>query len=450
MRVCIFVANNCTVDSRVLRQAETFAGAGHDTTIVAVHRGDVPAVERRRGFEIRRVPSEYNWREGYPRLVGWPARLAGRKPLAIGDPPEPRAAAATKAAPGPVAPRGGKWAVLFVRRSRRYGRVALRYAKRGRRLVRRRLMLPTRRRQLERRMAREAIGLRADLYWANDVGTIRAAVAAARATGGRCVYDAHEVMWDAPTVPPLQRRLWGLVERTNIRRFNKLYTVCDPIAREMASRYRIEPPTVVLNCPRVSDTAGAPAKEDSPLRAYARPGERIVLFHGSLSAWRGLEQLVQAVPLLPEGFRLIVLGHGAFRSTLEQLVDTLALRERVTFIESVPPSELPAWLAGADVGTIPYQRHGRNHEYSTPNKLFEYMHLGIPVVVNDLPEIRRIVTEVGYGTITDCSDPAAIAKAIQDLVSDPARYEEMRARARAAAGRYSWEAQEPLILSALS
>ncbi len=70
MRVCIFVANNCTVDSRILRQAETFAGAGHETRIVAVHRGDVPAFERRGGFEIHRVSAEFTWGAGYPRISG--------------------------------------------------------------------------------------------------------------------------------------------------------------------------------------------------------------------------------------------------------------------------------------------------------------------------------------------------------------------------------------------
>jgi glycosyltransferase involved in cell wall biosynthesis len=498
MRVCIFVANNCTVDSRVLRQAKTFAGAGHETVIVAVHRGGVPAVERRDGFEIRRVPSMYTWRDAYPRL-GWTGlpglldRLVARRHAAVDvvrdtdthsagedlpeplldeiviEPPARKISVAdwgrwlrTGTEPAPRSWRGGAASVgdrvLFLIRfpllvavvlAKKGYRVTRRLFRRSKRLIKKALLLPTRFRQLDRRMAREAIAFDADLYWANDIATLRAAHAAASATGAPAVYDAHEVIWDAPTVSPRARKRWGRVEEQTIKKMGRVFTVCDPIAREMAKRYGIEEPTVVLNCPRLADTTKAPAKEDSPLNAYRKPGETIVLFHGSLSPWRGLEQLVGALQLLPPNFRLVVLGHGPFRDTLETLARKDDAHDRVTFIESVPPDELPAWLAGADVGTIPYQRHGLNHEYSTPNKLFEYMHLGIPIVVNELPEIRRIVTEVGFGIVCDCSDPAAIAKAIEQIVSDPVKYEQMRKNARAAAPEYSWERQESKILSAL-
>lgn len=488
MRVCIFVANNCTVDSRVLRQAGTFARAGHDTIIVAVHRGDVPAVERRDGFEIRRVFADPTWEEGYPRLArifGPILRPVARRasaprpavPKPAAAPSETHAAAprgrispvgwlrwlATGREPAPRAWRrqrstpAGRVGFALATASRAVGRIFAKGARvsrvQGRRIrrgVRRRILRPTRIRQIDRRMAREASAFAADLYWANDVQTLRPATAAARKNKARVVYDAHEVNWDAAAMPWIRRRLWGLVERTHLKRMHRVFTVCDPIADVMASRYGIHRPTVILNCPRLADTTSAPPPERSPLNAHRQPGERIVLFHGSLSPWRGLEQLISAVPLLPQEYRLVILGHGAFRATLEDLVRSSGLNDRVTFLTSVPPAELPAWVVGADVGTIPYQRHGRNHEYSTPNKLFEYIHLGVPIVVNDLPEIRRIVNDIGFGIVTDCSDPASIAKAIQELVSDPERYRQMRDRARAAAPKYSWEHEEATILSALT
>lgn len=500
----------------MLRQAETFSRAGHETVVVGIRRGDVPAAERRDGFEIRRVSTTWRWSEGFPRIaavIGAPARLVRRRRAASseaavppeptarpaepeseagGETAEPEAATPEEASPEESAPAlaPGAWLRWLAtgreptprswqgetaspaarlrffgalvaglpgwsyRRARRLARKAWRVLRRRairtRRFVIRWVLLPTRYRQLDRRMAREAVRFRADLYWANDVTTLRAARAAARATGGRSVYDAHELIWDAPTVAPLQQRLWGLVERVNIGKVDRVFTVCEPIARVLATRYRIDPPTVILNCPRLADTAGTPPPEASPLNAFRGPGDRIVLFHGSLSPWRGLEQLVQALTLLPPGYRLVVLGYGAFRQTLEALAAHEGVASKVAFAEPVAPAELPAWLAGADIGTIPYQRRGLNHEYSTPNKLFEYMHAGVPVVVSDLPEIRRIVSEVGFGLVCDCSDPAEIAKAIQELTSDPILHREMGARARAAAPIYSWDREEEKILSTLA
>ncbi|MGZ7032851.1 MAG: glycosyltransferase, partial [Thermoanaerobaculia bacterium] len=335
------------------------------------------------------------------------------------------------------------------RRLRRYRRTFRIWRIRARRRIVRRAMLPTRYRMLDRRMAKEAVRFGADLYWANDVTTVRSAYAAAKATTARVVYDAHEIIWDAPTVSSFHRRLWGAVERWHIRKVDGVSTVCDPIADEMVRRYRIARPVVILNCPRLSETATAGYPKDSPLNEFRRPGEKIVLFHGSLSPWRGLEQLIQAHALLPDEYRLVILGHGIFRKTLEGLVEQNGVADRVTFLHSVPPAALPRWLVGADCGVIPYQRIGLNHEYSTPNKLFEYMHVGIPIVVNDLPEIRRIVTEVGFGLVADCSDPAPLAKGIQELLSDPERLRTMMANAKAAAARYSWDAQEEKILQTL-
>lgn len=447
MKVCILVTNNCANDSRVLRQAETFSAAGHETVIVAVHRGDVPAVEPRDGFTIRRVPSRYTWREGYPRLIGWPARLLGRKPLEISS---ASAAGGSGVAGGSGAPSPGSDAVAAKRAS--IARVLVRRAIRTvRRTANRRILYPTRYRILDRRIAREAIKARADLYWANDTMTIRAGRAAARATGARSVYDAHEIIWDAPTITAHQRRRWGAIERKHIKDFDRRYTVCDPIAREMVARYAIPTPTIILNCPRLDSTSKAPEPSASPINAYRKPGEFLILFHGSLSVHRGLEQLVDATEILGAGFRLVVLGHGPFLPEMKARVAGRGIDDRVSFIDSVPPDELPAWLAGADLGTIPYQRIGRNHEYSTPNKLFEYMHLGIPIIVNDLPEITRIVADAGgFGITVDCTDPKAMAAAISELRADPERRARMRAAALEAAPRYSWEAQEPLILQALS
>ena len=477
MRVCIFVANNCTVDSRILKQGETFARAGHETIIVAVLVGDVPVREERGGFEIRRVSATRSWSEGYPRstriLAPVQAMIAKRnvdvrtQPSPATNPEAPRIPARqwirwirTAEEPAPrswpnvdssmmeraVFAATMPWHKAAARVARAQSR---RWARRARRFGRRRILHATRFRQIERRMARAAIEFKADLYWANDVQTLRPAAAAARATGARVVYDAHEVVWDVPTVSKFRQRVWSLIERTQIPKMDRIYTVCDPIADLMASRYRIPRPTVVMNCPRLELTSSAPAHDDSPLNAYRRPGERIVLFHGSLAPNRGVEQLIAAMGSLPHGYRLVVLGHGRHRAVLEELAKRSGLDDRVTFIASVPPAELPAWVVGADVGTIPIQARGRSHKYNTPNKLFESLHVGLPLVVNDLPVVRQIVNEVGFGIVTDCSDPAAIAKAIEEIFSDPNRYEQMRVRARAAAPHYSWEQSEKDILSAL-
>ena len=483
-RVCILVANNCISDSRVLRQAETFARAGHETIIVAVKRGRIPSIERRNGFEIRRIPwGKWSYRERLPGYIT-------KGPIVVADPapPPPRPEPSTAPLAQRVsraqwmrwlrtgdgqAPRAwtGSTAGTKAERFRFAGRVAATAPARLARAARRKLkaspalrgaVVRARKRRaqlgyelfggpraIELRQAREAVAFRPDIVWANDANTLRPGYEAARATGARLFYDAHEAIWDAVAWPEKDRKRFSSIESTYVPKAERRFTVCEPIAREIAERYKVPKPDVLYNAPRFEATQRAIASAPSPLLEHRQGDEWLVLFHGGLSPHRGLEQLVHAFVLLPaDRYRLIFMGAGRIKDDLVALAAELGLAERVTFLPPVPPEDLPLWLSGADVGLIPYQKVGRNHIYSTPNKLFECMHAGVPLVVNDLPEVRRIVTEVGFGVITDCSDPAAIAKAIGEITADRAQHAAMRANAVAAASRYSWEEQERTILDA--
>jgi glycosyltransferase involved in cell wall biosynthesis len=296
-------------------------------------------------------------------------------------------------------------------------------------------------------MARAAVAFKPDVCWANDADTLRAAASAARTTGARLIYDSHEVIWDVPQLKRRWKWRWAFVERTQIRRADAVSTVCDPIADLMAARYRIARPAVIMNCPAIAESQTAPTPADSALNAYRGPGERIVLYPGNLAPYRGIEQIVDALPHLPDNVRFVILGHGAYRPVLEAYVRDKNLAERVTFITSVPVEELLGMVAGADLGVVSHLRRGRNQEYVMPNKLFEFMHIGVPVVSNDLPLVAPIVREVGFGTVVDLTNSRALAGAISALLDDPATRAQMRERALAGARRYCWEHEQETVLA---
>lgn len=478
MRVCIFVRNDFTLDARVLRQARSIAAAGHETMVVALGSSRAPEKETRDGFRVERVPPTLTWEDGIPRFTRLKRALLGpprERPLA---PPRTSTAAygnesRSAGRPGRVgwiltgrgsAPRswpgggldslGGRVAFgvrLAARypalRVRRAVRVASRSVTRRQIRTKRWLLRPGRFRQVERRMARAAIAFRPDVCWANDADTLRAAASAARSTGARLIYDSHEVIWDVPQLKRRWKWRWALVEATQIRRADAVSTVCDPIAELMARRYHISRPTVILNCPSLAESRAATPSSESPLNEYRRPGETIVLYPGNLAPYRGIEQVIDSMAYLPENVRFVILGHGAYRPVLEEYARKRRLSERVTFIQSVPSHEMLSWVAGADVGMVSHLRRGLNQEYVMPNKLFEFMHLGVPVVANDLPLVTPIVREVGFGEVVDITDERALTHAIAGLLEDPDRRAEMRERALEGARRYCWENEEGKVLA---
>ena len=174
-------------------------------------------------------------------------------------------------------------------------------------------------------------------------------------------------------------------------------------------------------------------------------GHPTAVFVGNLFADRGLDLAVQAMALvvreLPAA-TLVIIGEGRDRTRLETQVAALGLGERVRFLGWKHHSTQPAYLRHAQVGVLPYP--STPHTCTTlPNKIFDYIAAGLPVVATDIPPMRRIVTESDSGLLTPPGDAAAFARALLTLFRDDA----LRARLGrngelAIAGPYAWEADE--------
>jgi glycosyltransferase involved in cell wall biosynthesis len=177
------------------------------------------------------------------------------------------------------------------------------------------------------------------------------------------------------------------------------------------------------------------------------PATRVVLYHGGLSPHRGIEQLMDAIPDVP-GAVLILLGYGSLRAELETLAADPAHAGRVHLLPAVPPTDLIEWVASADVVAMPIQPSTLNHRYTTPNKLFEAIAAGVPVVASDLPGMAPTVREADAGLLVDPTDPAQIAAACRALLAESAdEAAARRARILAAAhDTFNWEHQAEVLL----
>jgi glycosyltransferase involved in cell wall biosynthesis len=174
----------------------------------------------------------------------------------------------------------------------------------------------------------------------------------------------------------------------------------------------------------------------------------VVLYHGGLFPERGIEQLIEALPGIPDA-ELVLMGYGVLEAELPTLIAASPARDRIHVVPAVPPAELHGWVASADVAAMPIQPSTLNHRLTTPNKLFEAMAAGVPVVASDLPGMASIVEETGCGVLCDPTDPASIARAIGSILALPS---EERAAigehgAKAADETYNWEAQAQILLA---
>jgi glycosyltransferase involved in cell wall biosynthesis len=281
-----------------------------------------------------------------------------------------------------------------------------------------------------------------DVFHAHDLNTLLPAAAAARRTGRPLVYDSHELYPDVSGLSRKERFIWRRIEPRLIRRATHVITVCESIAGELVRRYRIAPPTVLLNCPPA--VALAETGPTNLLRARAGLTEAdgpVVLYQGGFAPGRGIDALIDASVHLERGV-LVLMGWGPIEDDLARQIERLGMQGKVRIIAPVSRAELLPHTAGADVGVIPYQPVGLNNYYTTPNKLFEYIAAGLPIAASAVPELQRFLGDHDVGLTFDPYDPRAIASTINRMLSDAELLAQMRASATAAATVLNWEHEQ--------
>jgi glycosyltransferase involved in cell wall biosynthesis len=290
---------------------------------------------------------------------------------------------------------------------------------------------------------RGIVRLRPDIIHAHDAAMLLPGLMGARLTGARLVYDSHELA----TSVPYRERAWawfvGAVERTVVPRCAAVITVSDGIARRLRDLYGLPvTPTVVRNVSALTP-GGEPGLRD---RLGIGADVPLVLHQGAPAPARGCDVLVEAVARL-EGVRLAFLGdpEPGYGQELAERIAALSVQDRVAMLPSVPLERLLAYTAEADVGVTLLQDTCENHRLALPNKLFEYIAAGVPVVASALPECARLIGDYGIGWCVSPDDIAGLSSALEAAIAargDPA----LRSRLETAAAELRWDVEQDRLL----
>jgi glycosyltransferase involved in cell wall biosynthesis len=449
MRVVAYVINDVTRDSRVLREAASLAAAGHDVTIMGARtRDEPPEREERDGFTIIRVPVPRShglrqlirapWRSVQTRGQGAVAALKNR-------PPKPGEAIRLGVEAVVILP----WALLrmawYAVVNRLLGRPVIVGGLDYLRMWRVDLL----------GWGRNALAAApaADVHHAHDFEALPTAFKAAKRDGARVVYDSHEIFgtWGVALAQPgWLRALFLRWERRLARRAVGMVTVNRPIADVLRARLGVRNIIVVHNAPARWTPPAVPP--DHLRKAAEIPAdEPIVLCHGGFQPKRGLEET--ALAMLEPGLERAHLVFLGFRlPVIWPILHDPRLEGRVHYVPGVDPSEVLEWVSGADVDVMAILPADQNSIMSTPNKLFESIAAGVPVVSSDFPERRRIVLDDPdgpLGALCDPSSPQSIAAAIRSILDlPPAERDDLRARClKAAHERWNWETESARLVA---
>ena len=448
LRIGILSFSSAQFDSRSLRIARSAVACGHEVTIYARWEPGLARVETADGYRIVRRPSPLGlflpWGrakriEGRDGFGARPPRRAKRQRTADAAlAAEASGIAATKA----EAPRGGVLAFA----SRAVG-AAFRPLRRVRSRVTRRLLSrvkPFPLMPMAWAIALDDVLEPADV-WHGMWATSLPALARARSRhGGRTIYDCRDILLRSghyEHMPRTGRRFLELIERHWARACDAIITVNESYAEIAERLFHISRPAVVMNCPEHWDPP-TPRPDRIRQALGLPPSIDVVLYQGNLKAHRGIEESMQAILEVPNAC-LVLLGFGPERERYRALSDSEPYRGRLYVLDAVPPQDLLEWSASADVMVMAIQSSSLNHRFTTPQKLFEGLAAGVPVVASDLPGMAPIVRDTGGGELCDPASPASIADALRRILGASA--EERAAYGRralaAAHATYNWEAQ---------
>lgn len=262
-----------------------------------------------------------------------------------------------------------------------------------------------------------------DIIHCNDANTLVPGYLASKILNVPYVYDSHELWLHRATRKRrvIAPHIEALTEKIAVPAAAGVVTVSGSIARWLQAKYSLDTlPSVVRNVPDAIENVPGRLREMAGLSQE----DRVISFSGGLNATRGIEVVVGALHHLESDVHFVMLGFGAqeYLDSIYALADQLGVRERVHIVGPVPAGEVPGSLSDSDVAYVFLRPDCLNHEYALPNKLFEAISAGLPVVAPDLPEISRLVSRERVGRVFAGEDPIVLAEAIRSVLKDQESY----------------------------
>jgi len=301
-----------------------------------------------------------------------------------------------------------------------------------------------------------AADLKADVYHAHEPDLSLAIAARAKRLLGKQGFRAH-IVHDMHEYPPgepadkapqllklpilLGHILWN---KLSMKWVDQVFTANNIVrGYALALSYKMSV-DVLYNAPRLK------AFPQPTRKSYSANGERLLLCHeGSLPFDRGLKEMIEAVYSLRSRVSLRIVGDvfGEERAWLKREIDEKKLQDTITITGWLPYEKVSEAINDCHVGLIFFRECIENRMAGPPNKLFNYMNAGLPVLSVDFPEMRQIIAEEECGILIRNQSVKSIIDAIEFLLANPENLRKLGEKGqKAVRERYSWEVMEIKLL----
>jgi glycosyltransferase involved in cell wall biosynthesis len=278
-----------------------------------------------------------------------------------------------------------------------------------------------------------------EILHCNDINTLPIGVIIKKVYNKnvKIVYDAHEYETETYALKGIQKKITKLVEKFLIKYADKVITVSDSIANEYVKLYGISKPALVLNTPPFKEVV----KYNKFREAFDIEGKTIFLYQGGLTKNRGIELLIEVFQSLNNESVMVFMGYGDLETYIKETSNNSS---NIFFHKAVSPEVLLEYTVSADFGISTIEDSCLSYRYCLPNKLFEYIMSEVPLIVSNLPEMKKVVNQNDIGVVVETDSIKGTIEAIEKAIS--LDKEIMKKNLKKAKAFYNWEEQEKVLL----
>ena len=254
-----------------------------------------------------------------------------------------------------------------------------------------------------------------DILHSNDLDTLFANWLVSRIRRKNIVYDSHEYFTGVPEIQhrPFVKKTWEKIEKLIFPKLKHVFTVNQSIADIYKEKYSVEV-KVLRNLPLRNKIIKDQTKESLNLPL----NKNIIILQGAgINIDRGAEELLEAVAISKDLF-LCIVGSGDVISSLKKRSEFLDLKDKILFTGKLIYKEMMQYTMNSAIGLSLDKDTNINYRLSLPNKIFDYVKAGIPVICSDLVEVSNVVNKFQIGLITPSHNPEDILKTIHTLLEN--------------------------------
>jgi glycosyltransferase involved in cell wall biosynthesis len=277
-----------------------------------------------------------------------------------------------------------------------------------------------------------------EVLWSNDLDTLCANYLVSILKNKKLIFDSHEYFTEVPELVdrPKVQKFWKRIERFILPKLKHALTVSPSIAELYKNEYGINV-KLLRNVPPLN-------KHNVVVENIKVEGKRILIYQGAINVNRGIEYMIESMKNIEDAM-LYIIGYGDISSKISELIASLRLEEKVVMLGEVPLEKLHGYTEQADLGLSLEEDKGLNYRFALPNKLFNYIQAGLPVLVSYLPEMKDLVNQYEVGDVIEKHNAKHIAEKINSMLNNKKQMQIWSENSKKAALELNWDKEKHVI-----